>query len=85
MLGGLGLHPVVPAAQHKAILLCAWTAFTKSSGVYMIYLQNDTPASPELASALLRHADPGTDAAVVSPQDGITQFGGNGVFVCHVI
>ena len=38
----------------------------------MIYLQNDTPASPELASAPLRHANPGTDAAVVSPQDGIT-------------
>jgi hypothetical protein len=51
----------------------------------MIYLQNDTPASPELASALLWHANPGPDAAIIPTKDGRAQFGGNGVFVCHVI
>jgi hypothetical protein len=51
----------------------------------MIYLQNDTPASPKLTPALFWHADSGADAAVVPSEDGIAQFRGDWVFVSHII
>jgi hypothetical protein len=75
----------MPATQHKAILLGARAALPKPSRVYMIYLQNDTSARTELASTLFRHANPGANATIVTTKDGIAQFGGDWVFVGHII
>ncbi len=51
----------------------------------MIYLQNDTSARTELASTLFWHANPGPNATIVTTKDGIAQFGGDWVFVGHII
>jgi|LauGreSuBDMM15SN_2_FD.fasta_scaffold01130_2 hypothetical protein len=75
---------MVPTAQHKAILLGARATLPKPSRVYMIYLQNDTSASAELAPALLRHANPGPNAAIIPTEYGVAQFRGDWVFVRHI-
>ena len=73
---------VVPT-EDNAVSLCAGAPLSKSSRVYMIYFQNNTPTGAELAAAKPWHPDLRPNASSVARHERVAEVLCYGVLPGH--